>query len=242
MTNTKGYSPTWILGGGGGIGFEIAKQLAEQNTKLLVSSRRGISNNMSLNLKEITSCIGDLEDYTEMLRHISKFKSQGYDIEFIYFCVHRPFIPLKVDTLKWSSIQEQITGCVKPFNNLIKAITEGKLNKLKSVLCLTTNTIQFGDDMFAHRNIAKGTLESYIKVISKTENFAGISFNGIALGYVDTPQLKDYLKKLAEKNAPKVFIPDDIASISDVATCCITAGHRKWKNNRGKIFHFKNPK
>lgn len=219
------------MGGGQGIGAEISKSLSIQGTKVLVSSRSGISPDISMNYKNIISCKGDLENYDEMLRHAETFQE---NIEFIYYCVHRPFKPSIIEDLVWDSIEEQIIGTVKPFYNLITAIANGKLNKLKSVLCLSTNTIGKGEDMFAHRNISKGTLETYIKVVSNSNNFKHISFNGVALGYVDTPQLKEYLNNL--KNCNNRCAPNKIYSLSEVADFCISIGHEKWVNNTGKIF------
>lgn len=237
MIEKQANSPTWIMGGGKGIGSKIAEILSYQNSPVLVSSRSGISGRSLKNKSQITDCIGDLEDYNAVSQHIKEFKENGNDIEVIYYCVHKPFTPCKLDEMTWGSLEEQFVGCLKPFYNLIYAISEGKLNKLKSVLVLTSNTINIGTDMFAHRNIAKGALESYIDVISKTDTFKEISFNGVALGYVDTPQFEEYIKHLKSiKSVNNSNFPEHVSSLSEIANYCISIGHGKLRGNSGKIF------
>lgn len=213
-----------VIGGGGGIGIEISKQLITQGYSVDVTYNQ--SETQVNNLKETLSRAGidrfrafkcnlsiqsDLEYLLERLSsNITSLYGFIYNAGISYDCL----IPLiNLDKAKdmmqinfWSAVY--FTKCLLPF------MKKNKNGRIIFISSIAARRGHIGNGIYAS---SKAALEAFGRSIVEEVAQKGITVNSISPGYVDTPLVSRYIsqKSKIEMKIPikRYGKPEEIAAV-----------------------------
>ena len=212
-----------VIGGSGGIGFEIVKTLSKYEMKVFASCS---SNKDSLNrkLKEedvsnCETCMLDVTNEENVEREVSKILEK-HKIDVLVYCVSPKIVNKGVNDLSWKDFQNQIDVQVKGLFSIIKALKpliESK-HKIKFIVVLTEYCIGKPPSMLSHYITAKYGLMGLMKSMASELVKKKATFNMVSPGMVETELLSNLPPKIIEMTAynnpmGRIAKPSDVAKV-----------------------------
>lgn len=225
-----------IIGGSGGIGFEVARILSKKNEDNAKCNNTNpapqnkicltyFSNEAKLRENLRQAGIQDAELYNLDLRNEKEIKScignifkKHKKIDYIVYSISPKIIHKKALDLAWSEFQEQIDVHVKGLFSIIKAMSPLIIqnHRIKFVILLTEACLGNPPAMLSYYVTAKYALMGFVKCMAIELVNNNCTFNMISPGIVNTELISNFPPKLIElaayKNPMKrIAEPRDVA-------------------------------
>lgn len=198
-----------IIGGSGGIGFELAKTLSRKGINVEVTSYNGYASCKSKIKSEKLSNIHitkvDLSNSQDLKSFVEETIIKGPKIDFLIHTLTSKELATPSRDLSWERYENGINLEVKTLFEIIKALRKSKKpeDKISSVVVLTEYCIGKPPSglspYIVTKNALMGLVKSFVSDLSK-ENFR---FNMVSPGMVNTPLISELPKKLIELNEEK---------------------------------------
>ena len=211
-----------IIGGTGGIGTTITKQLINKGLKVCATyyneeDKNKIDQNKLINLELHQMNVRNEET---IKKSISLILESHKKIDAVIYCVSSPIINKNIHDMEWKDFQEhieiQIKGLFEIIKNLFPLIKE--CHKIKFIVILTEYCIGKPPIMLSHYITAKYGLMGFTKCMASELIKNNCTFNMVSPGMVNTKLLSDLPPKLIELTAYKnpmkrIAEPEDIAKV-----------------------------
>ncbi|MHA8054520.1 SDR family oxidoreductase [Aquirufa nivalisilvae] len=216
-----------VLGATGGIGHEIAKQLASNGYDLILHYNQNRSKIDSI-IHELTKFKVKIFFFQSNLiddESFKRFVNSALDLNInIYGIVNATTIPIPAisfNNLEWNHIQKQIDINIKSNFNIVQAFLPHFVNKNNGKFVFIST--QYTDSPISEMNhyiTAKSALNGFVKSLAFEYAGKGITFNMVSPSMIDTDLVADVPQKykmlLQAKNPTK-----RLCTVSDVATAII---------------------
>ncbi|MBI2136178.1 SDR family oxidoreductase [Candidatus Woesearchaeota archaeon] len=218
-----------IIGGSGGIGFEVAKILSYDDKNSLAPKNKicltYLSNEAKLIEKIKKAGMQDAELYNMDLRNengiahiIGNILKRHRKIDYVVYSASPKITHKKALDLAWSEFQEQIEVQVKGLFSIIKALSPliTQNHRIRFVILLTEACIGSPPALLSYYVTAKYALMGFVKCMALELANNNCTFNMVSPGIVKTELISNFPPKLIElaayKNPMKrVAEPRDVA-------------------------------
>jgi 3-oxoacyl-[acyl-carrier protein] reductase len=192
-----------VLASSKGIGFELAKEFAKNNARVIICSRS--LKNLNLAKKKIKSfkiekkikfLKTDLSIYKNIsLLHKEARKSFNTDIDILINNSGGPAPKMTIDTNKndWDYV---LNNNLKSFIFMsLKVLPGMKKKKWGRIVNLTSTTAKEPAEKMVLSNVSRAAVVAFSKTLSKEIKINGITINSILTGGVLTDRLIQLIKK-----------------------------------------------
>lgn len=197
-----------LIGGSHGIGFELAKELHEENTVYIASRTNEKLGNLDVNYITFDVTTDNLDE-NQIPEEIHGFVYLPGSINL------KPFKMLSMDTFR-EDMEINFFGMVNVLQKVLPKMVSGS-----SIVFYSTVAVETGMPFHTSIAAAKGAIEGFTKSLA-AEYAPKIRVNCIAPSLVDTPLSKRLLNNdkkrdlMAERHPLKRFgKPEDIANLTE---------------------------
>ena len=202
----------FITGSSQGIGLEIAKFFVKEECKVVINSRKGKKfKNIKKKIKNLDYLAGDVTNKKNAIKIAHQFSNKFGDID-ILICnvgggkINRNLSPLDGD---WDqSFKKNFFSAT----NMIESFKKSLIKTKGNVICISSicGIEEIPGAPFSY-SIAKNSLNSYVKHLSKQFGKYGVRINAIAPGNII--HQKSVWEKKMKNNSNKVkkFLETEVA-------------------------------
>jgi len=205
---------TLIIGGSGGIGSAIAKDLALKNYKVIITYNN-TPRQIDSSIQNLKLDVLDTENVRKMFH---SFKDER-EITNLIYCVSSKIEPKRFSFKEWEDFETHLNIQVKGFFNVYKEFhsTLNENSKARVVVVLTEYCFGKPPTLIPDYVSAKYALMGFIKSLASEISPSKCTFNMVSPGPVKTNLLSNFpdkfLEILAEKNPQKrLTTPKDVAN------------------------------
>lgn len=213
-----------IVGGSGGIGFETARLLCDENVNVCLTY---FNNEDKIRKKLSEHKIGNFELYKinvkdeESIKNvISNILQKHEKIDSVVYSVSSSVVHKKIYDLNWSDFQEHIDAQIKGLFILVKILLPliKSNHKIKFVVVLTDGCMGKPPSMLSHYVTAKYGLMGLVKCMVSELASNNCTFNMVSPGMIKTDLLANFPSKLVEITAynnpmKRIAEPEDVARV-----------------------------
>tara|TARA_B100001063_G_C16673980_1_gene507980 strand:+ start:138 stop:896 length:759 start_codon:yes stop_codon:yes gene_type:complete len=215
-----------ITGSSQGIGLEIAKYFIKENCKVVINSRK-LSDLIKIKkkLKNISFFSGDVTNKKIAKKISHQFKKKVGNIDILVCNVGSGKVNKKLNQLD-GDWEETFKKNFFSATNMIESFRNSLIKTKGCIICISSicGIEQIPGAPFSY-SIAKNSLNTYIKHLSKLFGKHGVRINGVAPGNIihknsvwekkikeNPKKIKDFLKN--EVALKKFGKPSDVASLT----------------------------
>ena len=215
-----------ITGSSQGIGLEIAKFFLKENCKVVINSRKKNNlNKIKKDLKNIHFFTGDVTNKKNAKKIAYQFKRKIGDIDILICNVGNGTVNKRLNHLDGDWVQAFKKNFFSA-SNMIESFKKSLIKTRGCVVCISSicGIEQIPGAPFSY-SIAKNSLNTYIKHLSKLFGNHGVRINGVAPGNIihknsvwekkikkSPKKIKDFLKN--EVALKKFGKPEDVAYLT----------------------------
>ncbi|MDR7132691.1 3-oxoacyl-[acyl-carrier protein] reductase [Algoriphagus sp. 4150] len=214
-----------VLGGTGGIGSAVCKQLATEgfsifihyfSNKVLASELKDFINSTG---GKATIIQADITVSEEVNSLYNNFQRNAMTLDVLVNCSSIKIPRISFPNLEWRSMEEQITFNIKPIFEIVKIFLDllkaGRPGKIINLGTLATDKVN-GD--WLHYITAKSALIGFTKALSFELGPSGVRVNIVSPGLTDTELTSDISEKdklISASQTPlrKLATTQDVAGV-----------------------------